>query len=97
MARPGIVELQDEAGVDDRAVLVAQRLGRGHDERFVVRVVVVGEVQPELAGRDGRHEHLGRRHALQRRAEGGDVLLDELRPAPGDRSVARRQRRASAG
>ena len=81
---PRIVDLQQEAGVDDRLVLLADRLREG--EQVVFLALVIGVLVPllEIGRRDRRHEHLlrrrGGRQLGQRSLEVVDVAL-ELRVA----------------
>ena len=51
-----IVDLQDEAGVDDRPVFLVQRVGQRHPELPVGLVIFVGVPIGEVGRRDRRHE-----------------------------------------
>ena len=46
----GIIQLDHQACIDDRAVFVGERFGRGEHEGLVGWVMVVLEVEPDLAG-----------------------------------------------
>jgi hypothetical protein len=82
----GVVDLEQEPGVDDRLVLLVQRVGEAVDERLLGLVVLVG--QPVRAGR-GHHrkEPLDVRMGLERRLEVGDVAI-ERSAVVGDRAGA---------
>ena len=84
-----IIDLQDEAGIDDRPVFRVQRVGNGDAELFVGFVIFVGIPIGEIARGHRGHEDFGRRDAPELAAQAGDIALNELRSAPGDRSIAR--------
>ncbi len=81
----GVVDLEQEARVDDTPVLLVQRVRDREHELFFGRVVLVP--QPVHArGRDHRQERVGDVHALERATEAGDVPLDRsgvVRDRPG--------------
>src|SRR5882724_561787 len=83
------IELEEEAGLDDGPVLVLERVGDRIDVCLVCGIVVVGEIEPDLAGRYSGQEHLGRGDPLEGGQQGRDVLLDIGIAPPGDRAVAR--------
>jgi hypothetical protein len=56
--QPGIIDLQDKSGIDDRPVLFAQRLGQGEDELLVAAVVFVVDEMVEPARSDHAEERL---------------------------------------
>ena len=66
----GVVDLEDEAGVDDGAVLLAHGLGDGGEELLLGGVEAVPTLQLDGAGGDGRDEGFFGREALQGRLEG---------------------------
>ena len=82
---PRVVDLEDQPGVDDGQVLLAQRLGhRGH-------VLVLGGVvlvEPEAHRARGGQERLGDVVLGDGRLETRDVALDGLLPAVAHRSGA---------
>ena len=57
----GVVDLQAQAGVDDRAVLLVERVGEGEDELLVAVVVLVDADRHRARRRDDRQEALRRR------------------------------------
>ena len=70
-----VVDLEQEAGVDDAPVLLVQRVGDGEDELLLARVVLVA--QPVDAGRsDDGEEGVGDVDARERALEAGDVALE---------------------
>ena len=77
----GIVDLQDEAGVDDREVFLAQRLGEREDELLVGLVVLVVDEVIEPAGREHAEERLVDR-PRRRCAIAALNAVDLLRDAP---------------
>ena len=83
---PRIVDLQDEAGLDDAEVLLAHRLGDGVEVLLVVLVVVV---LAEPAGAGGGHEDVGDIEPLARRLEVLDVDLQQLLAGVRDRALGR--------
>src|SRR6202040_724422 len=99
----GIVNLQDEARLDDRLVLVAHGVGEGVDEFLVGLVVLVIDEMVEPSRRERGDESLvdGDARARDRRLEavelalrrGGASRLD--RPVDDD-ALARRRARALA-
>ena len=52
VGQAGIVELQHEAGVDDRAILDAQRLGDAFEERLRIGVMPVLAAAEHLQAAD---------------------------------------------
>ena len=70
-----VVDLQDEARVRDRLVLLRHRVGDGEEELFFGLVVLV--VQPVLhrAGRNRRQVAFDAADALHRGLQVGDVFL----------------------
>ena len=85
---PRIVDLQQEAGVDDRLVFLAHRVGDGEDV-FLLRLVV-GVLLPvlDVGRRDRRHEDFFDLHAVERRLEIVDVALQMRVALVGDRPGA---------
>jgi hypothetical protein len=77
---PGVVHLQDKAGVDDRLVLLFDGVGERKHQVVVGGVVLVS--QPDLnAGRgDDGQERLRRGIAFKRAAQVGDVALHRVGP-----------------
>jgi hypothetical protein len=71
----GIVDLQQEAGVDDRAIFLTHRFGNGEDEFLVVLVIVVGDPVLDCARRICRKISTGRWSIRERRLEIVDVVL----------------------
>ncbi len=72
----GIVDLQDEAGVDDRLVFFAHRCGNGEEILFGGFVIFVLHPMLHGAGSDGREKSLCVLLALERRLQIGDVGVD---------------------
>src|SRR5919106_569252 len=52
------IELEDESGVDDGAILIAHHVGDGLQVGLVAGVVVIGEEDRDDAGRGRGHEQL---------------------------------------
>ena len=95
----GRVDLQVEARVGDRLVLVAQRLAERLEVLLVGAVVVVGEVEGDLPGADRAHERLVGRRVAERALEALDVAADRVRvldrhlvDAVGEHEVRHRRR-----
>ena len=93
-----VVDLQQEAGVDDREVLLAHRLADRVQE-LLLRVVE-GVLLPafDVRRRDRRHEDLLGARARRRLPEVGDVGGDRVVPGVGDRAGrahVHRERRAA--
>ena len=83
----GVVDLEQEARVDDPLVLLVQRVGDRVDELLLGRVVLVA--QPvDARRRDDGQEDVGGVHAVDGRLESRDVLLERCRVV-GDRPRAR--------
>ena len=59
-AEVGAVDLQHDAGLRDRLVLLAHRIGDREEVRLLGRVVLVAEEQRHDAGRRGGEERLRR-------------------------------------
>ena len=84
----GVVDLEQEAGVDDRRVLLVQRVGDREDELLLGRVVLVA--QPvDACRRDHRQERVGDVHARRAPpgsgrcpARGAGVVLDRAGAEP---------------
>ena len=74
----GVVDLQAQAGVDDRAVLLVERVGEGEDELLVAAVVLVDADRHRARRRDDRQEALGDAGGVHPRLEVGDVARDRL-------------------
>ena len=87
---PRVVDLEDEARVDDRLVLGLHRVGDGVEELLLRLVEVVGALQLDRPGRDGRDERLLEALTSEGRLEVGDVGLDRRLPSIGDGSGAHR-------
>ena len=83
----GIVELQDEPGVDDGLVFLAHRVGAREQELLVGLVIPIRNTRG-AAGRDRGHEALLDAGGLQRRLEVGDVGLDSRVARIGQRAHA---------
>ena len=66
-----VVDLEQEAGVDDGPVLHPERVGNGEQKLFVGLVVLVLLVAGDVAGGDGRHERL---HGSGRGRSGLEVI-----------------------
>ena len=86
----GAIDLQDDAGLCNRFVLVAHRIGDGEKIGFLAGVMVVPEKKRDHAGRGGAHEHFLHVHFPGRRLEVVDVVPRGLRVAHADRRVAPR-------
>ena len=71
----GIVELEDEAGIDDRLVFLAHRIGAGEEEIVVGLVVEIAEPR-DAARRDRGHEPFLDAVGLERGLEARDIRLD---------------------
>ena len=83
-----IVDLQDEAGIDHRAVLIAQRVRYREHEFFLSRVVFVEDVMIEPACREHADERLlGAVGSLERVAENLDLAFDGVGRAALDGTV----------
>ena len=54
----GIVDLQDQAGIDDGLVFVAQRLGDRKDLILIAFIIFVLAIGRDARGRDGGHEEI---------------------------------------
>ena len=94
----GRVELEVEAGVDDRLVFRRQRLRGIGEIGFVGRVVLVGKIEQHLPGRHRRHERIVRISARAERClEVGDVALDRVGVAQRDRPFDIRHHQVPAG
>ena len=78
--RARIVDLQDEAGVDDRPVFGAHRRGDRGEPLLLALVVFILAVRQHARRRDHRHESLFHLHVLERGFEVGDVALQDLLP-----------------
>ena len=87
---PRVVDLEDETRVDDHLVLGLHRVGDGVEELLLRLVEVVGALQLDRPGRDGRDERFLEVLTGQRRLEVSDVGLDRRLPAIGDGSGAHR-------
>jgi hypothetical protein len=74
LAQPGIVDLEDEAGIDDGPVLGLEGLGDREHVGVLGRIVAI-LAAADHGRRDGGHEGLGDAEALQGRLECGEVLL----------------------
>ena len=87
-----VVELQHQARVDDRGVLLAHRVRAGVHHLLVVGVEVVAE--PRAAARRHRvQEAVGDARGRHRRLHVGDVPLYVVLPLVGDRPAADRRDR----
>ena len=85
---PRVVDLEQEAGVDDRPVLLPQGVGERPEQLLLRLVVLVPHVDLGAGRRDDGHEDVGDVDALERRLEVGDVPLDRARACT--RSARRR-------
>ena len=83
-----VVDLEDEAGIDDRLVFLAQRVGEGDEVILLVLVVLVAVPVGEVGRRDRRHERLDMRAPGERRLEPVDVLPERGVALVGDRAGA---------
>ncbi len=90
------VDLEDEAGLRDRLVLLPHRIGDREQVRLLGGIVLVAEEERHDAGRRGREERVLDLDARQRRLQVVDVGLGRLRVAHADRRVARRRLPARA-
>ena len=83
-----VVDLQDQAGVDDRLVFLVQRVGERDPEFLVGLVMLVGVPIGEVGRRHRRHKGF----LVRDPGEGGfeivDVALQCVMPAIGDRAGA---------
>ncbi len=89
-AEVGAVDLQDDAGLCHRFILVAHRLGDREKIGFLARVVVVPEEEPDHSGGGRAHEHFLHVHFRCRRLEIVDVVPRCLCVAHADRRIAPR-------
>ena len=89
---PGVVDLELEPRIDDRAVLLAERVGERPEELLLCRVVLVPHVDLGARRRDHRHEGVRDLDAVERRLQIRDVTPDGGRVV-GDRTDADRPRR----
>ena len=85
-----VVELHQEAGVDDHLVFGAHRLGDRCRQFFVVLVILVLAVGDHARGRRHRQEGLLDLHAFERGLEVVDVALQLGLAGIGDRADADR-------
>ena len=83
-----VVDLEHEASVDDRPVLLVERVGQGLLVLLVSPVEAVGQRGEDVGRRDGRHEHLFVGPALHRDSEILDVGLHRGLAPVGDRPRA---------
>ena len=75
MQQHRVVDLEQEARVDDAPVLLVQRVGDGEDELLLARVVLVA--QPvDARRRDDGQERVGHVDARERALQAGDVALE---------------------
>ena len=90
----GAIELQHEAGVDDRRVFAPHHVGEREHVSFLARVVFVFQVARDLPGRGRGHEELFRQiirlGATGRGLRGVDVGLRRRPVLPVDRAGAGR-------
>jgi hypothetical protein len=85
-----VVDLQREAGVDDRRVLLVHRVGDGGQVLGLGGIVLVAA---HAAGRHRADEHLVRTRGLAgRRAQQVQILSEPLVPCVGDRAWSARRR-----
>jgi hypothetical protein len=93
-----VIDLEDEARVDDRPVLRLHRVGERPEVLLFRPVVVIGTLQLDRSGRDGGDEGFLEALPLQRRLEVGDVGLDRggaaVRDGAGAHRVRHRRRTA---
>ena len=85
----GAVDLEHEAGVVDRVVLLFHRVGQRGDVVLVGRVVLVGHEEGDHTRRRRGHEHIRHVDAGGGVAEVRNVALHLRVVAVGDRSGAR--------
>jgi hypothetical protein len=78
------VDLQQEAGVDDRPIFLVQRIRHGEDEIRIVFIIFVQPVRNNAARRHGRHESLRDARAAQRCLEIFDIASNEFATFVGD-------------
>ena len=90
-----IVDLQQEAGVDDRLVFLAHRLGDREHIILRARVVFVRRRGLDVRRRDGRHEGFRRRHLRERRLERVEIGLELRLALVFDRAGTDHQRAAA--
>ena len=95
--QPRVVDLEQEARVDDGPVLLAHRLGDG--EEILLLGLVVGVPVPvlDVRGRDGGDEDLGGARAGKCYSQVPEVGLQQRVPLVGDRAGAREVRGRRAG
>ena len=84
----GVVHLQHQAGVDDRAVLFPQRIGERHLILLRRAIVLVRNGVSRVRRRDRGHETLLRRAALERCLQVLDIRQNVFLPDVADRSGA---------
>ena len=83
--KPGVVDLQDEAGIDDRLILGPQSVADCLQVLFVAAVVLVAA---NPAGRHGRHESFLDFQPAERGLEIIDIFADRLLSSIADRPGA---------
>src|SRR5579859_4109493 len=88
------IDLEDQASVDDGAVLVAEHHGQGMQVLFVRMVVRRGYREQHLTWTDRRHECLDHAEVSDGFFEIGDVSLQFGAVLPGDGSDVERRRPA---
>ena len=96
----GAVDLQHEAGIDDRAVFPRHHLGQRIKIGFVRGIVLVLQIARDLTGRRRGHEPFARLGARHRLLRPRDVGLERGEILPGDGTRARRamlERRGEVG
>ena len=75
MQQHRVVDLEEEARIDDAPVLLVQRVRHGEDELLLARVVLVAEPVDACRSDDGE-EHVGHVDARERTLQAGDVALE---------------------
>jgi len=73
----GPCQLPQQTGVDDRLVLLVERLGQGEEVGLLGRVELIDVVDEDAGRGDQRQERLGHLHVGQGGLQIGDVALEE--------------------
>src|SRR5262245_13083122 len=94
----GIVKLEDEAGVDDGAILFTHRIGDRFQEFLGGRVVaiLIAAEHLEAAGRDGADERLFDAGGVDGELQVDELILEKLLRGVDDRAGAGRTRGGDA-
>ena len=84
----GIVDLEQESGVDDGAVFHIHGIGDGVEEFLIRSVMLVQLVAGDVAGRDRRHEGLFGAGRIHRRPQIGEIAFQQRASGIAHRSGA---------